>query len=165
MIIRKVPKSALYREVAARFDFVYQIAGMYAGQYICTDNDIEVMKFSENTGYLIDNVSICSSLPENQFVESINTAAFPTVRFRHLLRNELISAQSIAISQHYRNKQVTTHVIANRSNDGMTVEINGRFYQIPATIGLDHIYVTVSISTYQIDGTEYNEYLRNRDGV
>lgn len=161
-ILRTVPKSALFREVSAKFVFDYQTAGIYAGTYVCASGIYQVLPMNLNTYYLIDSCSISGSIAENIFVDSL-TSDFITFELRRYQRNELITAQPFVISQYYKDKGISTHVQCDRNNDGVAIKINGHLEQVAETVGVDEISIAISLSTYEIDGKEYNTFFRDKD--
>lgn len=164
-VIRSIPKRSTFREVHARYIYDYQFLGAYAGQYVCVapNNLQSLMSFNSNTVYLIDNISVASSLPENYFIESLQAAQFPALKFRRVTANELLSPQPIEISQHYREKTISQYVDCNKERDGLNLEIIGRLNQIPYTIGLTEIYLSVSCGIYEIDLDTANKFYREED--
>lgn len=162
MVVRTVPKSAIFREVSGSLEYEYQIAGVDVGLYICTNPLIDLMPMVPNSFYLIDTMSVCGSVAEAVFVESL-TVDFLSVQFLHYLHDEIISARKESVSQYYKEKSLSTHVTCNRDNDGIRLRVTGKLNQVPSTIGVDYIYINVSLGVYEIDGREYNKFIRDYD--
>jgi len=162
-VIRTVPKESLFKEVSAKFYFEYQVAGTYAGQYVCTNPEIEILKMNINTFYLVDIISIAGSIPENVFVDSFNPLLPLDMKLTRSVSGEILTAQKMIISQYLRDHSISTHIECNRGHDGIKIILSGILDQVADTIGLDTISLNISISTYQIDGVEYNRFYRGSD--
>ncbi len=165
MVNRYIPKTALFREVSGQFNFEYQQAGSYAGEYVCADNELPVMDAIVNSAVLIDNMSISGSIPEMYFVRSIIPPQMVSFQILRIQGSELITTRRMVLSQYHTEKTISAHAIFNRGGDGLKLRILGRLVQIPETIGIETITLNISLATYQIDGREFNEYLRSGEHV
>lgn len=163
MVNRTVPKRSILRKVSTVFDLDYQIAGDYAGQYLCTDTLNQLMPMIPNNFYLLDNVSISGTIPIEVFVNSLILTEIPFFRLRHYVRNELITAVQYDISQYYEESNFSSHVICNKGRDGIAVELSAALNQVIETIGVDTISLALAFGIYEISSDEYNAMIRGKD--
>jgi hypothetical protein len=163
MIQRIIPKSSLFRVVAVKFAFDFQTSGIYAGKYLCTDNEEEILKMKTNTVYLIESASVSGSIPEEVFVNSVVSSSFLSFHIKRLQRSQLVTSEPVLISQYYKEKNISMHTDCNQNNDGLKICIAGVLNQVAETVGLSSISLVVSLSTYEIDGELYNRQFRDLD--
>lgn len=163
-VIRTVPKSALFREVAGKFTFSFATTGVYAGKYLCAVNTADVLTMKPNTFYLVDTLCVSGSIPETVFVESLQPDNLLTLKLVRYQQNELLTARNLVLSQYYKDKSVSTHVPCNKGSDGIRMVVSGRLNQVVDTVGIADISFVCSLGIYEIDGVEYNRFFRDRDG-
>ena len=149
--IRYIPASAIYTAVFntptfGKYDF--------AGQ-----QKIFVEKLLNNTVYLIDAFSIAANIAQEDFLSSINTV--PIMNIRKTLNNENIFDVPLQIQNYSTDRQIVHFFKTGLDNCGLAANLTGILDQIPATVGLASITVSINISLHAVDASDFEKLYRN----
>lgn len=148
--IRYVPASAIYTAAfnaptVGKYDF--------AGQ-----SKIFINTLLPNTVYLIDSFSIAGTIASEDFLASINTV--PLLNLRKTLDNENIFDVPLQIQNYATDRQIVHFFKTGLNNCGLCASLSGLLDQIPATLGLASITISINFSIHAVDASDFEKLYR-----
>jgi hypothetical protein len=140
----------LLRESHLNMPMTYSTTEIYTGGYEFTTLEYELFRSSGNDLVFIDELNFSTDIPEDLFVSAFYTIKPLQFKFKHLLTNEIFSAQPYKLNVFYKKFSLPQYFEISRKNDGIRLSLSGYLKQIPALIGVGTINCIFNVKMFQI---------------
>jgi len=159
-IFYQVPQTSRFIPTANNFEAAFNVPTL--GKYdfgIAGNAQQEIIPLQPNTVYLIERLRVAGTIAEGDYVESIDT--LPLVSINRSIRDERVYSRPIPIVTYAEGWEVGAWVLSDKAGDLLTMTFTGVLNQIPSTVGLASIRVSVSLSIFAVDSGWFNTHFRN----
>lgn len=103
--------------------------------------------------YLLDRMSVSGTISEALFTDSINVN--PTLTLKKAITKERLHPKPIPIINYVDNQDLIIWAHSDKANESLVADFRGLLDQIPATVGVTSIDITISFSIYKITQPSY----------
>jgi hypothetical protein len=112
--------------------------------------------------YLIERMFVSGNIPAEDFLSSVNPTRvdLPQIRITRKIDGHQIHAMPIPVIQFTTNRESPIMVYSDKKGDELQMSMTGVIEQIPNTIGVDPVVVTIGLSIYQINEKFFNNGLK-----
>lgn len=147
MIVISLPHTARHYPVTVHTSATLQSSGLY-------EIDAQPLFFCEmvhSSVYLIDRMSLSTTLAAGEYVAALRTADVPRVSLEYRqAAGQLATRQPITFPD-YEPRQMASWMQSQRGNDALYCSFYGVMSQTDATIGIPKIEITLSADVYAVD--------------
>jgi len=158
----KVPHTAKFFSSSAKFEAIYNAItpGRYDfGKTVLCQN-VDAFRLEPGSIYLIESISVGVNVPEEDYFGSIDL--FPAVAFKYRIRGDGVYRDPMALTRYFDGFPCTAWVYSDKSDEFLTMSMNGSCIQLPTMIGIASMKINVSLSCKQIDDQRFNAWFRGK---
>lgn len=112
-----------------------------------------IIDLQPNALYLLDRISTSANISEQDFTASLNVN--PTFDLFRKIKSQREHPKPIPVINFTDNQDLIIWSYTQKKNDSLVADFRGVLDQIPALVGVTSIKITVSLSIYEIENTEY----------
>jgi len=132
--------------------------GVYDFSSIVNTSQV-VIPLQSNSVFFIDTFQLSGNIPETDFISAI--VKNPELTFRTLKDGKTIFSNSFSIVD-YSERAVSAFVNSQKKEDSLIVDFSGILKMTENLIGITPINITLSVTIYAIDESEYNRKYQDK---
>lgn len=127
--------------------------------------DQTVLRMTGSSVYVIERVCFSLSIPEQNFQESIDSAAtVPQLIFKTRKTDHQIFDRPLPFINYVDNLELLMFVPSDQSDDEIIVTFQAVLNQVPATVGIVNIRAFLQLNIYEIQNTAWvRRFYHSRD--
>lgn len=132
-----------------------------SGHYVLKDNDKlkKVFEIQKNCMYLIERVSFCTTIPEDNFLRLLIYDSTVTPPKNNLPRMDLFKDKNkysvwnnkMSLTNYRRDTDISTFIYGDDSDDFLMAKFFGELRSSSDTVGYDRIDLILSFSVFCLD--------------
>lgn len=160
-IIYQIPHTS--RFIMTKNIFTATFNSPTAGKYDfgkAANTGVSVQKIFKGTLYLIERVSIGGTVPEGDYLESIET--IPELKLRTLKTGAIIYKLPMPIVNYIDDQDIVGWVLSDIGDDELIADMTGVLDQTANLVGIASVKINISYSIYAIEDINFKIRFRDR---
>ncbi len=163
-ITYQIPQQSRYISTSTIFTAQFNVPT--PGQYdfnVAANQNINVQELEPNVVYLIERVSIGGTLSEGEYLSSIVT--FPYLTIKRSISNQIVYKKPFPIVNYADGIETAAFIHSDKGGDFLTLSFIGSLLQLPSMVGLAEVKIQASLSIYAIDSGYFNAAFRDVQNI
>jgi hypothetical protein len=143
--------------------FNTDVTGKYSFNNLSSNLNVPVLKLEFGSYYLIERMFISGNLTAEDYLSSVDDPlTIPKLQIKRVKDSVCSHVSQIPVVQFTINREAPIYIKSDKLDDYITLSLTGVVSQLPQTVGLDPIIITIGLSVYQINEKFFNQGLRTR---
>jgi hypothetical protein len=160
-IIYQIPQTSRFIPTQNTFTATFNSPALGGYSFdVAGNKGQEVLPLQPNSVYLIERLRMSATVDNGDYVSSV--VAVPNVILQRSIRNERVYSRPIPVQIYTDGWEVGAWVLSDKAGDKLTMTLEGLLAQVPNTVGVASIKVTVSLSVFEISTAWFNSHFRNQ---
>jgi len=149
-----IPPRSKYVPTANVFEAVFNAPTLGKYDFNNAGNTKQhIIDLKPNALYLLDRISTSANITEQEYTSSLNVN--PSFDLFRKIKSQREHPRPIPIINFSDNQDLIIWSHSQKENDSLVADFRGLLDQVPSLVGVTSIKVTVSLSIYEIENTEY----------
>jgi hypothetical protein len=162
--LRYIPTQNIFRApfglpIVGKFSF-----GMpgYSSPVTLLNLNQPVIDLEPHSWYLVERIFSGGSIGAEDYFASIDASLIdyiPRIFLTKKLSGNIVNVKPVPIIQYYQNRESPIWVNSQTKKDQLLISCSGVLSQIPPTMGLAEIDLTIGFSIYQVSDAEHSRIM------
>jgi hypothetical protein len=118
----------------------------------------KVIDLEPHSWYLVERMFAGGSIGAEDYLASIDasvTVYVPRIVLTKKLSSDIVNVTAIPVVQFFQNRESPIWVNSQKKGDQLLMSCSGVLLQIPSTVGIAEIDLTIGLSIYQVSDADH----------